>query len=79
MPMGRLGLSPAQRELVSMGNELAIFCTEMIGDLMTASALWALENPHRSFLWLLPVIIAVWKMRGVGFVHFVMKSFGIVS
>ena len=76
MPMGKYGLSEAQRELVSMGNALAIFSADFIGDVMTTSGYWALENPHRSFLWLLPAIVDVSKMPGVGFIHFSMKSFG---
>ena len=41
------------------------------------SAYWALENPHRSFLWLLPVLLMLWNVGGVGFVHFTMKSYGL--
>ena len=77
-PMGKVDLQWWQADLVTEGNALAIFCCEFICGLMTApfTCYWALENPHRSFLWLLPAILAIWSLEGVGFVHFAMKAYG---
>ena len=52
------------------------FCVEFILELIKVSAYWALENPLRSLLWLLPVILMLWNVGGVGFEHFAMKSYG---
>ena len=77
-PMGKWGLRWWQAQLVAEGNALALFCCEFIVGLMMAPGCyyWALENPHKSFLWLLPMVLAIWKLPGVGFVHFAMKAFG---
>ena len=66
LPLGKLGLRDHQQVLVNLGNALAFFCVEFILELMKVSAYWALENPHRSFLWLLPVIMMLWNVGGVG-------------
>ena len=72
LPNGRRGLSENQRTFVELGNALAFFCIDFCLELMEVSAYWAFENPHRSFVWVLLLILMLWNAGGggVGVVHF---------
>ena len=75
-PLGCEGLSPKQFLLLFQGNILAVVTSLIACDLYDAGSFFSVENPARSFLWILFFFLWLYRRAGVIFSGFTMKNFG---
>ena len=45
---------------------------------MNAFSYFVIENPDQSYLWIAPLILELYALKGVGFIRFVMRNYGSV-
>ena len=75
-PCGLPGLSRKQQAIVDAGNALFAFTVLFAVELWLHGGFFCIENPDQSFLWLQPLILSLTSLDGVGFIRFVMRSYG---
>ena len=66
-PWGLPHLAPHQEELVSKGNFFVVFTAELCEALWAAGATFSVENPERSWLWILHPMRRIRELPGVEF------------
>ena len=75
-PLGKRNLKPHQQKLVACGNALSCFTVWLCIELMNAFSYFVIENPDQSYLWIAPLILELYALKGVGFIGFVMRAYG---
>ena len=70
------GLNPEQQMLVRTGNEVAEVSARLCTRIHAGGGYFSLENPERSWLWLMPCMLALLALDGVATVLVVYTAFG---
>ena len=72
-PLGLPGLKrsmPREYRRVLTANKLYELVAKLVRILHARKIAWSVENPENSIFWLIPVILALLELEGVGFVTF---------
>ena len=76
-PLGLPGLGEKQQLLVNLGNDLLTFTIKCCMALHSVACYFSIENPERSWMWLMEDTIMLSQSDGIELARFLFKDFGV--